>query len=160
MTDRLVKECSRTSGSHSCAFHSAAHFFFSPFFSKIWMWTSVEHMRDNWVSIPSPVSRSSPCSRYCGCGIRLSAHHFWYLQFPHLQVSLIASSWSFLSVLLLAQTEELHRPIFVFISKKERERARERERHVWKRVYGSCCYRCQCGIYTIVAMATAQQVMV
>lgn len=29
---------------------------------------------------------------------------------------------------------------------------------VWNRIYGSCCYRCQCGIYSIVATATAQQV--
>ncbi len=118
------------------------------------MWASVEHMRDNWVWNPSPVSRSSASSGYCSCGIRLSAHHFWYLQFPHLQVSLSASGWRFLSLLLLAQDSRNAEMNFLFLSKRERER----ERRVWNRICGSCCYRCQCGIYMIVSTATAQQV--
>lgn len=63
------------------------------------MWTSVGHMRDNWALYPSPVSRSSASARHSGCGIRLSAHHFRYLQFPHLQVSLMASRRCFLFLL-------------------------------------------------------------
>ena len=135
--------------------------FFFPF-SKTWMWTSVEHMRDNCVLNPSPVSRSSASSRYCSGGIRLSAHHFRYLQLPHLQVSLIASSCCFLSVLLSTQTLEIWyfwwiRFFFLlFLSTKESKK--KRERHVWSRINGLCFYRCQCGIYTIVAVATAQQV--
>lgn len=129
------------------------------------MWTSVEHMRDNWVLNPSPVSRSSASSRYCSGGIRLSAHHFRYLQLPHLQVSLIASSCCFLSVLLLTQTLEIWVSgesdfFFFYSSQRKKVRKRERERHVWSRINGLCFYRCQCGIYTIVAVATAQQVTV
>lgn len=93
------------------------HTSFSPTFSfwKIWMWTSAEHMRDNWVWNPSPVSRSSASPGHRGCGIGPRAHHLRDLQLPHLQVSSISSSWRFLSVLLLAATAE-------------RERKRERER--------------------------------
>lgn len=138
-------------------FHSTRFFFL--FFSKIWMWTSVEHMRDNtlWNHFHfSPVSRSSACSGHCRCRIWLSAHHFWNLQFPHLQVSLISSHWHFLSALLLAQTAEVLRWFFsIFIARKDR---RKRERGVWNRINGSCSYRCQYGIYMIVATATAQQV--
>lgn len=102
--------------------HHFLFFFF--FFCKIWMWTSAEHMTDNSVWTPfSPVSRSSSSSGHCRCGIRLSAHHFWNLQLPHLQVSLMSSWWHFLSALLLAQTaaEAEARRWFLFSAKK-RER--------------------------------------
>lgn len=129
MVDRLLKQRGCISGSHSCVFYNTVLFF--PF-SKTWMWTSVEHMRDNWVLNPSPVSRSSASSRYCSGGIRLSAHHFRYLQLPHLQVRLIASSCCFLSVLLLTQTLEIWVSgesdffFFLLLSKKESKKKRER----------------------------------
>lgn len=76
------------------------------------MWTSVDRTRDNRVLNPSPVSRSAASSWYSSCGIRLSPHHFWYLQFPHLQVSLMASSWCLLSPLHLAPTAYMQRCFF------------------------------------------------
>lgn len=145
--DESLKQCSCSLGGHFPSFLS---------FLKIWMWTSVEHMRDNSVWNPfSPVSRSTASSRHCCRGIRLSAHHFWNLQFPHLQVSLISSHWHFLSALLLAQTAEVLRWFFFFLLRTETE---SKERHFWNRIYGSCSYRCRCGIDMIVAAATAQQV--
>lgn len=132
----------------TAVFFTALCFFF--FFSKIWMWTSVEHMRGNWVLNPSPVSRSSASPRYCSCGLWLSAHHFRYLQLPHLQVSLIAS--------VCAAFSSNSRNAGMIFSPRSSPMKKKRERHVWGRIYGPCCYRCQCGIYTIVATATAQQV--
>lgn len=73
----LLKPCSCTLGSHNYVFHGTAFLLSCPFENSVW-------------NPFSPVSRSSACSGHCCCGIRLSAHHFWNLQFPHLQVSLIA----------------------------------------------------------------------
>lgn len=117
-------------------------------------WT---YERQDWVWNPSPVvSRSSASSGYCSGGIWLSAHHFWNLQFPHLQVSLMSSSCRFLSVLLVAQTVDT---FLISCDDRQKERVRQTQRETcFKRIYGSCSYRCQCGIYTIVATATAQQV--
>lgn len=142
--DRFLKNHSCTSGSHICAFFLYFQRYDCGHLLNIW--------ECEFLVFP-PVFRSSASSGYCSCGFWLSSHHFWDLQFPHLQVSLIASSWRFLSVVLLAQTAEMWTK-----RKKKRLRERARGRLVFEAgfmdcaalggslVFTHCCYsNCSAG---------------
>lgn len=161
MVDRLLKQRGCISGSHSCVFYNTVLFF--PFQRHecghlLNIWETTEF----WILLLFP--GHLPVLGIVAVGSGLALIIFGISSF-------LIYRWVWLHPAVLPVCAAFNSNLrnlgfwwiwffFFYSSQRKKVRKRERERHVWSRINGLCFYRCQCGIYTIVAVATAQQVMV